>query len=233
MNLSEIKTAMTRWQNLINGYYNSNPQAAQQILDTLNQGEYFNIDRQEFQVWEQLNPSSIHCYVGIDSNSELKFFLIDSVNDASGAFENNIVVKNYSPNHDLNQLLSNLNSNLPPVVEPYEISKSEAKQRRTNWIQNDTVWLGEINPNLNPVFQAFQIPFIDFQAIFSHNVSTATNFLGLRNSGSNLFQFDIELIVGTTITSPNDLDYFVDVSRPIPPFSGGESTSDYKLLASI
>ncbi len=215
MNVNEIMQAIQNWKDLINSFYAGNPNAGPQILNYLKQGDYFEIQRSDYNSWRKINPSFIHCYVGIGDDNKLKFFLIDSVNDRKGNFENTIFDKDFQQDGDQGD---------------HDITAEEVVERKTNWQQFDQQWLSQIDQNTNPIFRAVQIAFSDYNDIFSTPTNQSKNFFGLRNSESQSFDYDIEIIISTLLYNVDELEYSVDVTKPIPPFSRGEGLSDYKLL---
>lgn len=208
---------INRWNNLIQAFYNQRPGAREQILNHLLEGEYFEVNRLEYEYWKSINPPYIHCYLGINANNRLEFYLLDSINDAQGNFNNHIFPKDYLPSQDQGD---------------HDIEETEVIERKNNWQQFNNQWLNEINQNTNPILRAVQISFSDYQDIFNAPTQKCSNFFGLRNAADTSFQHEIEIIIGTMMTTTeSESEYYVDVTRPVPPFGGGESLSDYKLLS--
>ncbi len=212
-----IKNSIQRWNDLIQAFYSQRPNAGEQILSHLLEGDYFEVNRQEYDYWKKINPLYIHCYLGINADNQLEFHLLDSINDAQGDFDNHIFTKSYLPSQDQGD---------------HDIEEVEVIERKNNWQQFNNQWLNEINQNNNPILRAVQISFSDYLDIFNTQTQKCSNFFGLRNADNTSFQHEIEIIIGTMMTTiESESEYYVDVTRPVPPFGGGESLADYKLLS--
>lgn len=218
MTIDDIKNGITAWATVIN------EGDSETILDYLNQGFCFQVDRENYDKWRQQTPTPVyvHAYAGIFSG-KLKFVLIDSTSDfVPQENMDNIVVKDFT--HGIPSTLLIGDNDTDPAI-----SLDEGMRRNFKWNMYCRVWLASIlNNPARPMFQVIRIPIVDYEDIFKVATNMkCINFFGLED-GSGVY--NIEFIIADEPGNYKLPTTLYDISRPVPPFGGGLAQDDYQLL---
>jgi hypothetical protein len=225
IDLAEVKAAIKEWR-----VKRSRPD---QVITYLNQGNCIEVTRAEYVMWKTraaAPPLHIHAYMGLFSG-KLKLILVDSITDADPVLNPAyIVVKDYT--HGI-PVKGNANDTLQHVgQETDEITVLQGLERMFRWSMGKNAWVTKQVLTTNGVFQAFQIPFADFEFLFEDlNKKTVYGLFGLLD---DLASPDF-IIWNETMKFPNPLDpqrMVADVALPVPPFGSGGTTivATYQLL---
>lgn len=223
--LKTVKAAIKEWS--------VRRSRADQVITYLNQGNCFEVTRAEYTKWKTRNvtpPTHIHAYMGIFSG-KLKFVLIDSISDAETTLDPAyIVVKDYTygvvVKGNANDTLGNVGD------ETDEITVFEGLERMFRWSMGKNAWVATQVPKPDGVFQAFQIPFNDFEFLFEDKEKkTVYGLFGM------LSDFTPDIIIWNETTKfPDPVQpgqrIVADVALPVPPFGTGGTAvlADFQLL---
>ncbi len=220
--ITKIKTNINTW----NEVRNTNI-----ALNFLTSGNGFPIEFEDYQHWKNNNPTTLHCYFGVDE-FELKFYLVDDVTDKNQSYEvgKTLVVKEFT--RSFTTLAVKNNQEFKPITlsGSDEISKAEAEERILNWILGSKSWfIDQQNKNKSSILRLITIPFEDLDALFNSATETALAIMALKNFEE--VGYNIELILTHEIQPEKDktvlMESFYDVSQPRPPFT---ITSGFNLL---
>lgn len=204
-----------------------------QVVTYFNQGNCFEVTRAEYMKWKLrgiVPPTHIHAYMGIFSG-KLKIILIDSISDAETTLDPAfIAVKDYTYGVTVK---GNANDTLENVGdETDEITVFEGLERMFRWTMGKNAWVATQVLKPDGVFQAFQIPFNDFEFLFEEkDKKTVYGLFGLLSDMSP----DV-IIWNETTKFPDPIDpaqrIVADVALPVPPFGSGGTAilADFQLL---
>lgn len=214
MGKNTIETAINNWT--IN---RANPVA---VITNLNQGNCFQISRNDMEKWSLKDPGYIHAYPAI-FDGVLKFVTVDETTDSNREIDYDYVfVKDYT-------------FGAPPtfsvdVPGNSNISIEDALQRVFRWSMVKNTWVNGHCRATNGIFQAFHIPMSDLQNLFDNSTTdTVYAVIGLFINPETQEQVP-ELVLWNEIMIFVDPSMVQDVAYPIPPFSINQPETNYQLL---
>lgn len=187
------------------------------LLGFLNQGYNFEITREEFNRWSNLNPKYIHAYPAV-FDGVLNFVVVDSVTDANRTINYSFVfTKRYTYG-----ALEALQIDFPGESN---ITILDGLERVFRWLMNKPAAVNKIVKSENGIFQAFRIPFADLQNLFSKTSGDKVYaLLGLKSDDTP------DLILWNEIQNFVDPAMVEDTVVPVPPFYVANPVTDYQLL---
>lgn len=157
------------------------------------------------------NSTSMHVYLGVvnvQGTNRLKFFSIPSSYDNASTpnIHNHVVICDaiwvYGGGSD-------------------RILAAEAHARIDRWQDNYQTWVPARAATAVGVFKAFDIPIQDYEASQSNVI------LGLKLEPLETLGQQADMIVKNV---QNNVTYYDDFVRPIPPFGGSAAVSDFYLM---
>ncbi|WP_338791994.1 hypothetical protein [Bernardetia sp. MNP-M8] len=231
MNILQVKLAIAKWGQINNTTLG---------LDYLTSGTGFEISREEYNKWLQIQKDtqktidSIHVYLGI-WGMQFVFFLVDSVSDENENYEigENLFMKSFVPSLDFSPPSDDIVS-IPSV----ELPEAEAMKRSLRWQLYSKLWFKNSQtqyasmPTANGILKAMTVPFVDLSNIFDNTKSEQLySFFGIQEDKDygniiELILCDKPIPVNGKLATPK---FFMDVTKPIPPFS----PSGYNLFESV
>jgi hypothetical protein len=219
LTLNQIETSIQQW--------NIARSSTETLIELLSKGHYFHITKAMFENWEDKhsieNQMYIHAYLGINSDSEIEFFLIDSICDANpdSIIPANISLVPYRYGFDEIQTIPHFSEE---GYEPMNVSILSGLERTFRWNLNRKNWIenkvAEGASETAGIFQAIHIPFTDLISIFNKaGAENAVVVFGLDADNK------VELLSWSEDFSiREDAE---DIARPIPPLG---NVDNYNLL---
>jgi len=205
--------------------WNVRRSSTEDITALIADGHFFQITREMYDFWVNINPEYIHAYIGVETvpNPKAAFLLIDSTSDSNpdSVTVDTIKYAPYRYGFDEMQTIPNFSGDNYPNMN---VSILSGLERSFRWILNRKMWIenkvAEGASETAGIFQAIHIPFSDLQSIFAEaDVQTAVAVFGLMEDNK------VELLVWSDDFSQHeDVE---DVSLPIPPF---KNLANYNLL---
>lgn len=240
--LQKIFESIKTWKILIDDFLTTQDIVkGEKILNLLNQGNFFKTTYEEVAAWKtslEQEPDeekrAIHVYVGI-VDEKLKIYLIDSVNDKAGNFDNTITVKDFHreiPTESVGEKLRAFMDALGDgLTQPVPIN--QVAFRNFKWNIYCGEWLRNKGGNNGTLFQVIRIPFKDYTSFNLEPGQCCFNFFGLREmiSGQPASE-EIEILVIKGSTLGDMGEFGKNYSTPRPPFSITDPVDDYQLLIS-
>lgn len=206
MNSIIIKESIANWEAI--------RQDNAQLLQYLDQGSFFNFNRQ---VYPKVSPS-IHAYPGI-YEGKLYFFLIPSEYDKE---EYSDEIDKYVTVCDVTDITAIIDeSQILTVTGQNRITETEAKKRINAWKKNYKSWIPKQVASAIGIFKAFSIPCDDF--VFN----TAQINFALKVSSELPGGFEADLII---ISNNGKETFYDDFVTPVPPFSPSLAPESFYLL---
>ncbi|WP_375560885.1 hypothetical protein ACE193_24835 [Bernardetia sp. OM2101] len=230
MNVLQVKLAIAKWGQINNTALG---------LDYLTSGTGFEISREEYNKWLQVQKynqkpiDSIHVYLGI-WGMQFVFILVDSISDENENYkiDENLFIKSFVPNLDISSPVNDI-----VAIPSIELPEDEAMKRSLRWQlyskywfkNNQTEFVVTDTPVPHGILRAMTVPFIDLSHIFDNTKAEHLySFFGIQEDQE--YGNIIELIL---CDNPTPVDgklvtpkFFMDVTKPVPPFS----PSGYNLL---
>jgi hypothetical protein len=219
LTLNQIETSILQW--------NDSRSSSETLIELLSKGHYFHITKVMHDFWLDKYPGGtpdyIHAYLGVNPDSEMEFFLIDSISDADpeAIIPSNIIQVPYRYGFDEIQIIPPFSANGVPNMNVGILAGLERSFRwnlnRKNWIE-DTIAGG--TSETSGIFQAIHIPFSDLTSIFTEgDAEKAVVVFGLDTENK------VELLSWSEDFSiREDAE---DVAHPIPPL---KNVDNYNLL---
>lgn len=206
MNSITIKASIANWEAI-------RPDSIQ-LLEYLDQGSFFNFNRQ---VYPKTSPF-IHAYPGI-YEGKLYFFLIPSEYDKEVYSDE---IDKYVTVCDVTNTIGVIDqSQILTATGQNRITETEAKKRMTAWKKNYKTWVPKQVASAIGVFKAFSIPSEDF--VFN----TAQINFALKVTPELPGGFEADLII---ISSNGKETFYDDFVTPVPPFSPSLMPESFYLL---
>lgn len=184
MELTEVKQAIQKWESIRN--------SADQVTAYLKNGSYVIVNRQQFEVWNILNPAELHVHMGIFGD-ELKFILIDSESSKNiVANQGNLFIQSYVAGTEL------LDGGFIDNATNGGITVFEALKRITLWNTNLDVWVKQQVDSEHGIFKSFVIPFSNLTNHFEvAGAEESMLVFGLKNNVADLMLWGLKTSANT------------------------------------
>lgn len=221
MELTEVKQAIQKWESIKN--------SADQVTAYLKSGSYVILNRQQFEVWNTLNPTELHVYMGI-FEEEFKFILID--NESSKDIVSNLdhlFVQPYLAG------IEPTDSGFIDNAVDGGITVLEALKRITLWNRNLDAWVKQQVSSEPGIFSAFVVPFSNLKShfaqagaeesmlVFGLNQNAADLMLWGLNTGVKASQDQATFTATAASTFEDNSSLPVeDFSCPVPPYRNSD-----------
>lgn len=200
MELKEITAAMKAYNAILND--------TDSLIGAFKQGSYF-----EYTLYTTMATSThVHAYPGIDENGKLLFFMIPSEFDNAGTDH----IETYVQPCYMMQV---------PLGGGNRIPNFEAQAMCNRWLDEFQTWIpDEVTHTEHGLFQAFQIPFEDFE-VSGTWVNLALRLDPLATTGRK---------ADVVVTNLTETDvYNDDYAQSVPPFGPSALQSSFYLLSLV
>ncbi|MFT5821741.1 MAG: hypothetical protein ACI8ZM_002995 [Crocinitomix sp.] len=158
-------------------------------LKHLSSGFGFEISEADFLTWRDKDANSqIHVYLGIDENDQTRFYLVDSISDATNddsTIEQHLIEKGFTKD------------NLPPdqgaqIIPELKVQQEDGMKRAFKWFLYCNVWFKNMQtewqgtrPELKDqsgVVRVFSLPLANFIELFTNpKIHSAFVFFGIKD----------------------------------------------------